>query len=72
MALFDAGKPRRACPVLTGWARIFNRNIRSVSFSRGHDLAFDIFPNRSHYFHVLIGGVRRTKYLLRRSEMDIM
>ena len=30
MILYNAGKPRRACPVLRGWAASFNQNIKSV------------------------------------------
>jgi hypothetical protein len=30
MILYNAGKPRRACPVLRGWAWSFNQNIRTV------------------------------------------
>jgi|SRR4030042_5585464 hypothetical protein len=30
MILYNTGKPRRACPVLTGWVASFNQNIRTV------------------------------------------
>jgi hypothetical protein len=30
MILYNTGKPRRACPVLTGWVASFNQNTRTV------------------------------------------